>query len=94
MTASNADEAITFRTLKDSVVELFNSNDEIALFYFAGHGHLEATGGYICGSGTVKANANTTSYLPSGVSASLNLQVFFGRPAVRIQAKTAYTCLP
>ena len=56
MTASIADEAITFRTLKDSVVELFNSDDEIALFYFAGHGHVEATGGYICGSDSTRGD--------------------------------------
>ncbi len=33
--------------LKDSVAELFKSSAEIALFYFAGHGHIEATGGYL-----------------------------------------------
>ena len=33
--------------LKDHVEELFGSEVEIALFYFAGHGHLEATGGYL-----------------------------------------------
>ncbi len=34
--------------LKDSVKELFAGDSEIALFYFAGHGHIEATGGYLC----------------------------------------------
>lgn len=33
--------------LQDSIKELFKSDAEIALFYFAGHGHIEATGGYL-----------------------------------------------
>lgn len=50
VTASSDRDQITFRKLKDLVVELFKSEDDIALLYFAGHGHVEATGGYICGS--------------------------------------------
>jgi Caspase domain len=37
-------------TLKDAVRELFAFEGEVALFYFAGHGHVEATGGYLCSS--------------------------------------------
>lgn len=33
--------------LKDRVEELFMAQADIALFYFAGHGHIEATGGYL-----------------------------------------------
>ena len=33
--------------LKDHIVQLFRSEAEVALFYFAGHGHIEATGGYL-----------------------------------------------
>lgn len=33
--------------LKDRVEELFKTQADIALFYFAGHGHIEATGGYL-----------------------------------------------
>lgn len=36
--------------LKAAVRELFAGDSEIALFYFAGHGHIESTGGYLCGS--------------------------------------------
>jgi hypothetical protein len=36
--------------LKDHIVELFDGDSEIALFYFAGHGHIEATGGYLLAS--------------------------------------------
>ena len=34
--------------IKDAARELFSDPVEVALFYFAGHGHLEDTGGYIC----------------------------------------------
>lgn len=34
--------------LKEAVRELFDDDSEIALFYFAGHGHIETTGGYLC----------------------------------------------
>jgi len=36
--------------LKDHVRELFAGDSETALFYFAGHGHIEATGGYLLAS--------------------------------------------
>lgn len=36
--------------LKDSIEELFKKDAEVALFYFAGHGHIEASGGYILAS--------------------------------------------
>jgi hypothetical protein len=36
--------------LKDATAELFADDGEIALFYFAGHGHIEMTGGYLCPS--------------------------------------------
>lgn len=51
-TASTANEGITRGDLKDLIEELFADDSEIALLYFAGHGHVEATGGYLCGSET------------------------------------------
>jgi len=36
--------------LKDRVEELFKHDAEVALFYFAGHGHIEASGGYLLAS--------------------------------------------
>ena len=48
--ASDTSSAISRGDLKDLVEELFKDDSEIALLYFAGHGHVEATGGYLCGS--------------------------------------------
>lgn len=47
MSGNGPDSSITRRQLKDKVSELFVGNDDIALFYFAGHGHFENTGGYL-----------------------------------------------
>ena len=43
-------DVVSRSELKDQVRELFAGDSEIALFYFAGHGHIEATGGYLLGS--------------------------------------------
>ena len=50
MTASRSSESIGRSELKDSIEELFQSDAEIALLYFAGHGHIESTGGYLLAS--------------------------------------------
>lgn len=50
LTASNSREFIERGTLKDAVEKLFTTKAEIALFYFAGHGHIEVTGGYLLAS--------------------------------------------
>lgn len=67
VTASSDRDQIIFRKLKDLVVELFKSEDDIALLYFAGHGHVESTGGYICGSDSRKGDEG----LPLGEIMSL-----------------------
>lgn len=41
--------AVVERTeLKEAVRELFADDADVALLYFAGHGYVEATGGYLC----------------------------------------------
>ncbi|PSV44051.1 caspase family protein [Photobacterium indicum] len=50
ITATNEDSKITRKELKHQVKELFEDNSDIALFYFAGHGHIESTGGYLMAS--------------------------------------------
>lgn len=50
MTASSERDSIERGDLKDAVEKLFATKAEIALFYFAGHGHIEKTGGYLLAS--------------------------------------------
>jgi hypothetical protein len=41
------DDVIERAGLKRLIIDLFDGDGETALFYFAGHGHIEATGGYL-----------------------------------------------
>lgn len=50
MCATSEDSYITRSGLKDSIEELFKSEAEIAVFYYAGHGSIDAVGGYLCTS--------------------------------------------
>jgi hypothetical protein len=50
LSGTSANDTVSRRNLKDKVEELFADDSEIALFYFAGHGHAEAAGGYLCTS--------------------------------------------
>ncbi len=47
LTGTSATDRVDRSTLKDSIEELFQGDAEVALFYFAGHGYIEATGGYL-----------------------------------------------
>ena len=50
MTAQSSIGSVSRAALKEEVRNLFAGDGEIALFYFAGHGHIETTGGYLCAS--------------------------------------------
>lgn len=50
LTADSHKDSIDRGKLKDSIETLFKTDAETALFYFAGHGHIEATGGYLLAS--------------------------------------------
>lgn len=50
LTGTGPTDRVDRHTIKDAVEELFKAQAEIALFYFAGHGHIEATGGYLLAS--------------------------------------------
>jgi hypothetical protein len=50
LTGMNTVQAVQRRDLKDAVKQLFTDDAEIALFYFAGHGYIEDTGGFLCAS--------------------------------------------
>ena len=45
--STGADTQITRKKLKTKIEELFSDKAGIALFYFAGHGYIESTGGYL-----------------------------------------------
>ncbi|WP_116109373.1 caspase domain-containing protein [Lewinella sp. IMCC34191] len=47
LTSSSEREKISRHNLRDAVEQLFKTPAEIALFYFAGHGHIEEAGGYL-----------------------------------------------
>lgn len=50
LTASNSKESLERGEIKDAISQLFSTKAEVALLYFAGHGHIETTGGYLLGS--------------------------------------------
>src|SRR5690348_15166713 len=50
MTGTSAAQVVFKRDLKRAVRDLFADDAEIALFYFAGHGYIEDTGGFLCAS--------------------------------------------
>ncbi|WP_437962700.1 caspase family protein (plasmid) [Sorangium sp. So ce119] len=50
MTGTSSVDRVNKSTLKEAVRELFAGDSEIALFYFAGHGFVEDTGGFLCGT--------------------------------------------
>lgn len=47
LTGTGPSDRVDRGGLKDSIEELFKTEAEIALLFFAGHGHIEATGGYL-----------------------------------------------
>lgn len=50
LTGTGPTDMVTRATLRESIKELFAGECETALFYFAGHGHVESTGGYLIAS--------------------------------------------
>jgi len=50
ITAMDQKTRITRSDLKSYVRELFADDNEVALFYFSGHGYIENTGGYLIAS--------------------------------------------
>jgi hypothetical protein len=47
LTAVDSINTVTRRQLKDNIEELFSGTGEVSVFYFAGHGSIEQTGGYL-----------------------------------------------
>lgn len=50
LTGTGPGDGVNRNDLKDRLAELFKTEADTALFYFAGHGHIEPTGGYLLAS--------------------------------------------
>lgn len=50
ITGTGLNDIVSRANLKDNIEELFKKDIDVALFYFAGHGHIESSGGYIMAS--------------------------------------------
>ena len=55
-TGTGSSDSVGRSEMKDSIEELFKTESEISLFYFAGHGHIEATGGYLLASNSARGD--------------------------------------
>jgi hypothetical protein len=56
LSAAGPSEPVERHGLRQAIENLFAGDGEVALFYFAGHGHIEATGGYLCSSDVKTGN--------------------------------------
>lgn len=50
MAASGPKDAVSRAQLREAINTLFKGDSDVALLYFAGHGHVDETGGFICSS--------------------------------------------
>lgn len=53
LTGTGPSDRVLRADLRQRIEELFNGPSDTALFYFSGHGHIEATGGYLLASDSV-----------------------------------------
>lgn len=56
LVGTGATGAVARTELKDAIAELFASDADIGLLYFAGHGHVETTGGYLLASDSTRGD--------------------------------------
>ena len=54
--ATGSDDLCDREELRKEIENLFSGDGEISVLYFAGHGHIEATGGYLCSSDVNSGN--------------------------------------
>lgn len=73
LTGTGPADTVSRLELKDAVKDLFSGDAETALFYFAGHGFIEVTGGYLitseCKSGDDGLSLNDVLVLANGSAA-------------------------
>lgn len=56
LTGTGPSDVVNRGDLKDQIEQLFKADAEIALLYFAGHGHIEAAGGYLLASDSTRGD--------------------------------------
>jgi len=56
LTGTGPSDRVDRGNLKDSIKKLFETEAETALFYFAGHGYIEATGGYLLATDSIRGD--------------------------------------
>lgn len=56
LVSTGPDSRVTRGELRDAVEELFRDDSDIALLYFAGHGYIDSTGGFLCASDCAKGH--------------------------------------
>lgn len=56
LTATGPSNPVGRDKLRQAIESLFAGDGEVSLLYFAGHGHIEATGGYLCSSDVKTGN--------------------------------------
>lgn len=56
LAATGPNDPVGRDELRQAIQSLFAGDGEVSLFYFAGHGHIEATGGYLCSSDVKTGN--------------------------------------
>lgn len=73
LTGTGPSNTVSRTELKDAIKDLFSGDAETALFYFAGHGFIEVTGGYLitseCKSGDDGLSLNDVLVLANGSAA-------------------------
>lgn len=56
LAAAGPSDQIARDDLRQAIEGLFSGDGEVSLLYFAGHGHIETTGGYLCSSDVKTGN--------------------------------------
>jgi hypothetical protein len=56
LAAAGPRDPVERHELRQAIESLFAGDGEVVLFYFAGHGHIETTGGYLCSSDVKTGN--------------------------------------
>lgn len=62
MVANAAADQVTRAALRGAIKNLFDGDGDVALLYFAGHGHIEPVGGYLCASDSADGNDGVPLY--------------------------------